>query len=46
MAGIHQGSIEHVASGRLKYLTDLGEIARFIPPFLDVMGVEFGEQAG
>lgn len=36
-----RGSIEHVASGRTKYLTDLDEIARFIRPFLEAMGVSF-----
>ena len=38
-----RGSIEHVASGKIKYLTDLDEIARFIRPFLEGMGVDFGE---
>lgn len=37
-----RGSIEHVASGRTKYLTDLNEIARFIGPFLMAMGVRAG----
>ena len=36
-----RGTIEHVANGRVKYLTDLGEIARFIQPFLEAMGVKF-----
>ena len=36
-----RGSIEHVASGNIKYLTDLGEIARFVRPHLEVMGVSF-----
>ncbi len=36
-----RGSIEHVASGRTKYLTDLDEFARFIRPFLEAMGVGF-----
>ena len=38
-----RGSIEHVPSGRTKYLTDLDEIARFIRPFLEAMGVKFAE---
>lgn len=38
-----RGSIEHVESGKIKYLTDLDEIARFIRPFLEGMGVDFGE---
>lgn len=37
-----RGSIEHVASGRVKYLTDLDEIVRFIQPSLEAMGVTFG----
>ncbi len=36
-----RGSIEHVASGRIKYLTDLGEIARFVRPHLEAMGASF-----
>lgn len=36
-----RGSIEHVASGRIKYVTDLSEIGRFIRPFLEGMGVGF-----
>ena len=40
-----RGSIEHVASGKIKYLTDLDEIARFIRPFLEAMGVSFAERA-
>jgi len=35
-----RGSIEHVGSGNIKYLTDLDEIARFIQPFLQTMGVD------
>ena len=38
-----RGSIEQVASGKIKYLTDLDEIARFIRPFLEAMGVDFDE---
>ncbi len=37
-----RGSIEHVASGRVKYLTDLDEISQFIRPFLEALGVTFG----
>jgi len=40
-----RGSIEHVASGRIKYIADLDEIAGFIRPFLDGMGVNFAEWA-
>ena len=40
-----RGSIEHVASGQVKYITDLDEIARFIRPFLEAMGVRFVERA-
>ncbi len=40
-----RGSIEHVASGRIKYMTDLDEIARFIRPFLEAMGIGFTERA-
>ena len=39
-----RGSIEHVASGRTKYLTDLDELAQFIRPFLEAMGVRFDER--
>lgn len=35
-----RGSIQHVASGTTKYLTDLDDIARFIRPFLEEMGVD------
>lgn len=38
-----RGSIEHVASGRLKYLTNLDEIKRFINPFLEMMGVRLDD---
>lgn len=38
-----RGSIEHVASGKTKYLTDLDEIAQFIRPFLEAMGASFVE---
>lgn len=37
-----RGSIENVASGKTKYLTDLDDIARFIRPSLEEMGVDFG----
>lgn len=40
-----RGSIEHVASGRVRYLTDLDEIARVIRPHLEAMGVVFDESA-
>lgn len=36
-----RGSIEHVASERVKYLADLDEIGRFIRPYLETLGVEF-----
>ena len=36
-----RGSIEHVASGRIKYLTDLDEIAQFVRPYLEALGVNF-----
>lgn len=35
-----RGSVEHVTSGRIKYLTDLGEIVRIIQPYLEAMGVD------
>ena len=38
-----RGSIEHVGSGQVKYLTQLNEIERFIRPFLRTMGVDFAE---
>lgn len=41
-----RGSIEHVASGRTRYLTDLDDIARFIRPFLEAMGVRFIDPPG
>ena len=39
-----RGSIEQVTSGKIKYVTDLDEIARFIRPFLESMGVGITEQ--
>ncbi len=36
-----RGSIEHLASGRVKYLTDLNELIWFIRPYLESMGVTF-----
>lgn len=36
-----RGSIEHVASGRIKYLTELDEIAQFVRPHLEALGVNF-----
>ena len=41
-----RGSIEQVAGGGIKYLTELGEIARLIRPFLEAAGVSFVERAG
>jgi hypothetical protein len=38
-----RGSIEHVASGKVRYLTDLDEIARFIRPYLEAMGASVGK---
>lgn len=38
-----RGSIEHVASGRIRYLTDLDEIARFVRPYLEAMGASAGK---
>lgn len=32
-----RGSIEHVASGRVKYLAHLNELAQFIRPYLEAM---------
>lgn len=34
-----RGSIQHLPSGKTKYLTDLDEIARFIRPYLDEISV-------
>jgi hypothetical protein len=34
-------AIEHVASGNLKYLASMDEIARFVRPYLETMGVRF-----
>jgi hypothetical protein len=36
-----RGSIEHLASGRVKYLTDLNELVWFIRPYLAAMGITF-----
>ena len=36
-----RGSIEHVASGQGRYVTMLDEIAEFIRPFLETIGVNF-----
>lgn len=38
-----RGSIQHVASGKTKYLTDLDEIPHFIRPFLEGIGVTLAE---
>lgn len=40
-----RGSIEHVASGRIKYLADLDQIKQYIQPFLEAMGVTCGKPA-
>lgn len=40
-----RGSVEHVASGRVRYLTDLAEIAQFIRLYLEETGVTFGKPA-
>ena len=40
-----RASIEHVASGRTKYLTNLDDIAHFIRPHLEAMGVTFVKPA-
>jgi hypothetical protein len=34
-----RGVVEHVGTGERRYLTDLGELALFIGPHLDKMGV-------
>ncbi len=39
-----RGSIEHMASGRVKYLAELEEIGRFVQPFLRAMGVDFPQR--
>jgi len=36
-----RGSIEHVASGESRYVTNLDEITGFVRPFLEAMGVDF-----
>lgn len=36
---IWRGRITHVPSGRATYITHLGELARFITPYLYQMGV-------
>jgi len=38
-----RGSIEHVGSGRIKYLIDLEEITQTVRPYLEAMGVTFGK---
>lgn len=38
-----RGSIEHVESGESRYLTDLGDLARFIQPFLIAHGANLAE---
>jgi hypothetical protein len=39
---VWRGHITHVPSGERRYLKDLDDIAAFIMPYLDRMGVEFG----
>ena len=39
---IWHGHITHVPSGEKRYLKNLGEIALFIQPYLEAMGVRFG----
>ncbi|HRJ41017.1 MAG: hypothetical protein KJZ86_16670 [Caldilineaceae bacterium] len=41
---VWRGSIEHVGSGRVKYVTELEEIGRFVRRFLEYVGVEFVEK--
>lgn len=37
-----RGSITHIASRKRRHLKDLDDIAAFIRPYLQSMGVEFG----
>lgn len=39
---IWRGHITHVPSGERRYLKDLDDIAVFITPYLEGMGVKFG----
>ena len=39
---IWHGRITHVPSGEKRYLKNLGEIALFIEPYLEAMGIRFG----
>ena len=39
---IWHGHITHVPSGDRRYLKNLDEIALFIQPYLEAMGVQFG----
>ncbi len=39
-----RGSIEHAASGKVKYLTNLNDLAQYIRPFLEAMGAHFNNQ--
>ena len=41
-----RGSIEHVGSGRVKYVTELEEIGRFVGRVLEGMGIKSAEPAG
>jgi len=33
-----RGSVEHVASGKIRYFTELDELVQFVRSFLDEMG--------
>jgi hypothetical protein len=39
---IWHGHITHVPSGEKRYLKNLDQIALFIQPYLEAMGIEFG----
>jgi hypothetical protein len=39
---IWHGHITHVPSGKRRYLKNLDEIALFIQPYLEAMGIRFG----
>ena len=41
-AAAWRGHITHVPSGQRRYLKELGEIERFILPYLQVLGIEMG----
>lgn len=38
-SGVWRGHVTHVPSGNRHYVKDLNEIARFIAPYLEAMGV-------